>query len=603
MLTIVVVVLCAVAAVVRYAPPSRARATVLVLFLGASAGFTGLGYQQTRGDQIALPTMPRERERGVVVSSGACRACHPAETASWARSYHRTMTQRGSADTVLAPQGVFDLTVYGERVIFDNREAGPTIRWAAQDLAKDVLLTTGSHHYQAYWVAGERAGELQIVPFVWHREAERFLPRHDVFLQPDAHPDRRVKWNSNCLQCHATEAEPRHDVATDSFDTRVVEHGIACEACHGPAGHHVSHYQDPLVRAASNPDDDEPGRFIVNPSRLDGERASEVCGQCHVYAYPRDEDSWWSSGYTKNFTPGGTLASSRRLITPLTLAPGGDVTLSQATESLYWGDGTIRVGGREWNGLSASACHDRGEASDRISCLSCHTMHGGDPNDQLKPNAVGNGACVACHAEHEGPAHSRHEETVGCYSCHMPRVSYALYRAQRSHRIDSPDVDVALEHGRPPACNLCHVHESLAWTRTELERGWGRTTRMVLPEASSDLGYALELALRGDAAQRVVVADHLLDARSASTGSADPQEVAVLAALLEDPYAAVRFVAQRRLVERKVLEPGRYDFIGPESHRRDVSRSVLAAHPNGLSPELLSRELAHRDDSPITIAE
>ena len=604
LLVSIAVMLGALAAVVRYAPRGHARTTLLVLVLASSAGFTVLGHQRAREPEGAQ-TMPRERERGVFMASGGCQACHPSEAASWMRSYHRTMTQRAKDGAVLAPVGVHDLSLRGERVIFDNSKSTRTIRWASTDVVKDVLLTTGSHHYQAYWTEGARAGELAIAPFVWHREAERFIPRHDVFLQPEDQADAGVKWNSNCLQCHATQAEPRHELATDSFDTRVVELGIACEACHGPGGHHVSHYQDPFVRAAASPDDPEPARFIVNPSRLDGERASEVCGQCHAYAYPRDENAWWSAGYTKTYTPGEALAPSRKLITPESLEAGGDVALSHATESLYWGDGTIRVGGREWNGLSASGCHLRGEAGDRISCLSCHTMHAGDPNDQLKPTARGNGACVGCHADYDGSAHSRHDDAVTCYSCHMPRVSYALYRAQRSHRIDSPDVDAALEHGRPPACNLCHVHESLAWTNRELERGWGRTSRAVAPPESPELGYALALALRGDAAQRVVVADHLLEAGAMSAGSVgvDAREVSVLAVLLEDPYAAIRFVAQRKLVDRGVLEPGRYDFIGAGRHRREVSRSLLAADPSGLSPGALARELGQRDDRPITIAE
>ena len=31
---------------------------------------------------------------------------------------------------------------------------------------------------------------------------------------------------------------------------------------------------------------------IVHPARLSPERSAAVCGQCHAYAYPRDEDEW-----------------------------------------------------------------------------------------------------------------------------------------------------------------------------------------------------------------------------------------------------------------------------------------------------------------------
>ena len=35
-------------------------------------------------------------------SSNACRACHPAQYASWRASYHRTMTQVATPETVVA---------------------------------------------------------------------------------------------------------------------------------------------------------------------------------------------------------------------------------------------------------------------------------------------------------------------------------------------------------------------------------------------------------------------------------------------------------------------------------------------------------------------
>src|SRR5438445_13841692 len=38
---------------------------------------------------------PRVSDDGGYVGSGACHACHPSEHASWSRTYHRTMTQRG----------------------------------------------------------------------------------------------------------------------------------------------------------------------------------------------------------------------------------------------------------------------------------------------------------------------------------------------------------------------------------------------------------------------------------------------------------------------------------------------------------------------------
>ena len=68
----------------------------------------------------------------------------------------------------------------------------------------------------------------------------------------------------------------------------------------------------------------------------------------------------------------------------------------------FWPDGTIRVAGREYNGLLESSCHTKGE----MSCLSCHRLHqsGSDErprkewaNDMLQPSKQGDQGCLQCH--------------------------------------------------------------------------------------------------------------------------------------------------------------------------------------------------------------
>jgi hypothetical protein len=565
---------------------------------------------------------PRLRAAGTTVSSGACKACHPAEYASWSRSYHRTMTRPATGANILAPAGRHSVALKQESVVLEHDQdalwitmpdpvalalstAGPipTIR-------EQAVLTTGSHHYQAYWVAGARIGELRAAPVVWHIEAERFIPRHDVFLQPPDSPDQLVRWNSNCLVCHSTLAEPRHDDARDTFDTTVTELGIACEACHGAGGLHAGHYADPWARwAARNADE---AKHITQPEKLSKARASEVCGQCHSYALPKDEAEWWTSGYARSYAPGAALADSRTVIDEAELASGSGV-IEASAESLFWGDGTIRVGGREYNGLSASACFLRGEGDSKLGCGDCHQLHGDDPVDQLKPKAHGNGVCNSCHVGFDQPQHTRHAVGALCYSCHMPKVSYALYAAQRSHRVDVPSVEVAVQTGRPPACNLCHLDKTLGWTAEQLTQNWG------IPSAApavDDRALGVKLALRGDAATRVIVADHLLSAEAVAA-CGDDFQLPLLATLLADPYSAVRYVAGRELTQAGLLDKKGYDFLGTEEHFRQVASSLLATwaershrdnaavlHPGGtLDAPALANELKHRDDRPIWIAE
>src|SRR6185312_2457869 len=78
-------------------PIRRARKTedlaFLAIFAGISASCTGLPGRQPSDRPVKVAS-----DR--YVSSRTCRACHPSQYASWHASYHRTMTQ------VATPQSV-----------------------------------------------------------------------------------------------------------------------------------------------------------------------------------------------------------------------------------------------------------------------------------------------------------------------------------------------------------------------------------------------------------------------------------------------------------------------------------------------------------------
>ena len=407
-----------------------------------------------------------------------------------------------------------------------------------------------------WWEEGSR-GDLRMLPFVFARDEGRFIPRRDAFLQPPDAPQHDVRWRSNCIACHATGGRP----AIDEPRTVVAELGIACEACHGPGRDHAERMRDPLARWRPPTD-----LAIVNPAQLAPERASAVCGACHAYAYPRDEEAFWKDGYT-SFRPGDALEPSRMLLTPEILA-SGRVSLDTDPRNLFWPDGTVRVGGREHNAMVLSACYLRGDGEHKITCMSCHSMHRSDPDDQLRRDRSVDGACGSCHAMAQD--HSRHTN-VACVSCHMPKTSYALRYAIRSHRIDSPEPG----SGRPNACNLCHLDRSEAWTASELTTLWGaRADHGALSEEPASIVGLL----RADAAERVVWADAFGD-HDALAASGNDWEGSILQRATRDPYAVIRFIAQRSLA---VFPP--------------PSRTLV-------TPARLDDLAAHRDDRPVSIAE
>jgi doubled CXXCH motif protein/cytochrome c554/c'-like protein len=590
-------------AILRGAPLPRGRSARSALVVGTFV-VTGLS-------AVALwprqrPPLPPERPRtsaaSPYVSSAACRSCHPGEHASYTRTFHRTMTEDATPTSVLAPLAA---------------SSGPLARrgdeiWATDPEGRErrVVLTTGSHREQAYWVHGERAGELRLLPFVWLVRDARFVPRRDAFLTPPEASMPAPRWNSSCIACHAVAGEPRHDEARDAFDTRAAELGIACEACHGPGGAHVAKHRDPFSRT-HGPSSRLAGRgdpTIVHPARLSPERSAAVCGQCHAYAFPRDEDGWWTSGYAVSFRAGDPLEPSRILLHP-DAGPSAP-ELDTAMESLFWPDGSIRVGGREYNGLVASGCFARGTGERKMTCLSCHAMHRGNPAGQVAPERAGDAACRSCHAEPRGQEHTHHAAgSVGsaCIACHMPKTSYALLSSVRSHRVDSPSA-ARDARGKPNACNLCHLDKTLEWTADRLASWYGRSRAGA--EQDSVHAAGVTLALKGDAAVRVIVADALGDKEAALAAGPARQgwQAAVLAELLVDPYSAVRFVAGRSLMRLPGYSDVGYDFLAPPEVRARVRDDVLArlrhsAPDRVLDPEVVRALLAVRDDRAVTIAE
>lgn len=632
-----VVALCAGAA-------ASARRRIVAGGLGSAGAIVGAALATWAHPALPLPSRPASTTQPAYVGSAACRGCHPSEWHSFRATFHRTMTQDASPETVLAPldgrplirDGAVEATSRLERrgttivatlpdpAVLAARVLGAIGPDAPVPIVeRPVVLTTGSHREQAYWVPATREGELRLFPFVWLVREQRFVAREDAFVRPPDQPIAPARWNSNCVACHAVGGEPGHDLAQDTFTTRAAELGIACEACHGPGRAHADRHRDPFERWSAT-QHAAPDPTIVHPGRLAADRSAAVCGQCHAYTFPRDSDTWWATGYARSFRPGDALAPTRHVLSLATFDPAASsVSAGQRPDSapalgidasgasLFWPDGAIRVGGREWNGLVASSCFTRGsdEKRTRISCLSCHAMHAGDPAGQIAPDRSGDRGCLSCHTSTRERSHGHHAAGSpgnACVACHMPKTSYALLSAVRSHTIDSPRPGLTAVTGKPNACNLCHLDRSLAWSADHLASWFGTrpdaSGALPVGDAAADVARGLHEGLAGDAALRVLVADALGDP---ATPSVRAIATPILAEMLLDPYAAVRFVAVRSLA-RVGLCPVTVDASAPSPSRRgarDEVRACAAQHGQRLDPDVVARLLAERDDRAVTIAE
>jgi predicted CXXCH cytochrome family protein len=444
---------------------------------------------------------------------------------------------------------------------------------------------------QTYWV-WSRHGNMQFnFPFTYLFEDKKWAPRNDVFLRDPASGLLPQVWNVNCVACHATAAQPRQDPRTAVIDTRLAEAGISCEACHGPAETHVRANVDPARRYAQRRAE-EPDPTITNPARLGQVKTSEACGQCHAIRSKPRYDQWLAEGFP--FRPGEEIETCAPLVLydPAEWDVPGKERKRWLMEGSFWPDGMVRVSGREFNGLAASPCYQRGQ----LSCLSCHSMHRyANNDDQLAVKMESNQACVQCHSTYDAKLeeHTRHPAGSSgslCYNCHMPHTTYGLLKAIRSHHIDSPSVQASLRTGRPNACNLCHLDRSLGWTARKISEWYGQPSPAVTTEQES-ISAAVTWLLSGDAGQRALLAWH--------AGWEPAQQTAgrnwlapYVAQLLEDPYSVVRYIAHRSLTRLPGFADFAYDYIGPKADRTAARERALALwrgqrRPGDARPEVL----------------
>lgn len=576
---------------------------------------------QDQSGESGVPEVNRAGYSG----SDTCRQCHQEQFGSWHNSYHRTMTQWATAESVVAPFNNLRLEAYGREYVFTTEDGQLYVEMAdpawetrelrgGRDLTKadpprrrfQVVMATGSHHLQTYWVATGPGDTLRQVPWVYHIDEQRWIPNEDSFLTPP--PELSTKhpiaeraghrlfqsWNSQCIRCHAVAGQTLQE--KDGLKTRVAELGIACEACHGAGEMHVD-YQKQL---AAGKEVASPKPTIINPAKCDAKVSSQICGQCHADSH-------------------GTVGEYR---------PGMDLDLTNELSYFhaphdphrYWGDGTMRIAGREYLAMSESACFKQGQ----LQCLSCHSMHDyQDPSDQLAVQQTGDENCLQCHDSFRADisAHTHHaSDSTGsrCYNCHMPFTSYGLFKAIRSHRIDSPSVTASVRHGRPNACNQCHADKSLGWTAKHLNE-WYEIPSGEIPPEHQTYPATLFWLLKGDAAQRAIAA-YSLQWEASKDAAGSNWQIPFLGLLLNDPYAVIRLIAFRAL-KQFGYESLEYDFLGGRDDRAKIAHDVIqhwsksvATHgiptpiknlvdDRGQLTDVGKSLLDERDNTPVTLTE
>ena len=597
-------------------------------------------------DASRLPLKPANRpvvaQEANYVTSKSCRACHPGNYASWHTSFHRTMTQVAtSASLIPDAHGVelsyddrdYRLERKGDKIFVrerpsDETEYGPPA---------EVVLLTGSHTLQILWTETGQGRTLAQFPFAYIIAEKMWAPVTKTFLMP---PETKEAysigaWNGACMDCHVTQGLSKF-VEGNRWDSKVAEFGIACEACHSEGRDHIAENQNPFRRwklhLTKKADD-----TISNPSRMTGPEASFTCGQCHsVWAFNgMDEKLDWNRNGGK-FRPGKEDLVQRFVVQPQEKDHEKQKKFIDETEpgffrNRFWGDGMIRVTGREMNGVEESPCYKGG----KFSCISCHEMHPAKTtqvalntwarSDQLGPKMESDQACLQCHKDMTARLTSHTHHAAGssgsrCYNCHMPHTTYGLLHAMRSHQVSSPNVRESLDYGRPNACNLCHLNETLSWTAAKLHDWYDQP----VPELSDDgktIAAGVQWLVKGDAGQRALLAWGM-GWGPAQQASGREWLYPYLILTLLDPYAAVRYDAWKSLQTLPGFSDFKFTYTADADELGDaaaqaykkwwdeVRRTDPSFDPKtGLNPEghfqqdVFTRLRGERDNSPIVLAE
>jgi hypothetical protein len=502
---------------------------------------------------------------------------------------------------------------------------------------QQVVLVTGSHTLQIPWLETGQGRTLEQFPFAYIIAEKMWAPVSETFLIP---PELKEyysigAWNGACMDCHVTQGQSRF-VQGNKWDSQVAEFGIACEACHSEGADHIALNRNPIRRfkihltTKSDP-------TVTNPSRLKGPTSALDCGQCHsVWAFNNMTDKIDFNRCGSNFRPGQHDLGQRFVVQPNAQDHSEQKDFIRRTEpeffsNRFWGDGMIRVTGREFNGVEASPCFRGGQ----FSCLSCHEMHLETPggadlktwarNGQLKPRMESDQACLQCHQDMNSRliAHTHHSaDSSGsrCYNCHMPHTTFGLLHAVRSHQVSSPTVRESVAYGRPNACNLCHLDQTLGWTAQKLH-AWYNQPAPNLSRDDETFSAAVQWMVKGDAGQRALIAW--------SFGWEPAQKIAgrswfypYLIYSMSDPYAAVRFDAWKSLQTLPGFSNFSFNYAAAD---RLLSEAAARAYekwlrevrdPNAVyrpetildsdgrfQQDIFQRLRTDRDDKPIILAE
>jgi len=252
-----------------------------------------------------------------------------------------------------------------------------------------------------------------------------------------------------CIVCHSGRANPFTGQIGLYKDPPFDELAVGCENCHGPGGLHVMERTQDQMTGAAPPSGPDPS--IVNPARLSGWLADNVCMRCHQ---GQDVRVNMPGKNAQDFRPGMQFGD---FVSIFKIAPDPGAPASALPLEHYLG-------------MALSKCF---RSSGNLHCVTCHDPH----MPSSAPQAIERyrAQCLHCHTNQSCRAQAAARQATNppddCLSCHMPKrtVTTIAHAALTDHSIParpSPDFQLS-DHRNPKPELLLLTAQPSHWNRAD----------------------------------------------------------------------------------------------------------------------------------------
>ena len=510
---------------------SRTGSTTLGAIVFSIALVCLTAWAQTSGNRrTAKSVQPHKQITAGYVGSQECALCHPDIYEKYSRTdMGRSMVTATPASLAGIPTSVsffdqrvnrhfelfirdgglyqseYELTAEGKQVFRDTRKLDWII--GAGQNAMGALVRQGDYLFEAPLSFYSNIHQWALSPGYQYGDL--------AFTRPIL---------PACISCHSGRPQPIEDGHGKFRNPAFRELAVGCENCHGPGEAHI---------AAASTD------TIVNPAKLSGWLADNICLRCHqtgdarILREGKDYD---------DFRPGAPLNETLGVY----MVPFGPQ--SQPRDDLLEHVLSMRL----------SKCY-RGSGG-QLNCITCHDPHV-QPTNAEAP-AYFREKCPTCHNQQNCklPLAQRRAQNPPdtCTGCHMPKrdVKVISHAILTNHRIvatpDEPFPDSAFHMTTPELPDLVDLTRApnaqkklspltllKAYRQVMLshpqyrERYWkiGKRLETTEPNNILVLQALADLALQQKNLQGVMTAIDYLD-RALKLGSTEPSDFEQLAKML-----------------------------------------------------------------------